>query len=54
MTIATAQLAVGTAYALFLWIAPDARKPPKITGNDFIKMLPAGICSAGGISHCTK
>lgn len=47
MTIATAQLAVGVIYALFLWAAPDARKPPKITTSDFIKMLPSGICSAG-------
>jgi solute carrier family 35 protein E1 len=47
MTIATAQLAVGCVYALFLWVAPDARKMPTITFNDFIKMLPVGICSAG-------
>jgi len=42
-----AQLAVGSIYAIFLWVAPDARKAPKITFSDFIKMLPAGICSAG-------
>ena len=47
MTIATAQLAVGVVYALFLWVAPDARKPPQITVGDFIKMIPAGVCSAG-------
>jgi len=47
MTIATAQLAVGAVYALFLWVAPDARKPPQITVSDFIKMIPAGVCSAG-------
>jgi len=47
MTIATAQLAVGVIYALFLWIAPDARKSPKITVSDFFKMIPAGVCSAG-------
>lgn len=47
MTIATAQLAVGVIYALFLWIAPDARKPPTVTFNDLYKMLPVGICSAG-------
>lgn len=47
MTIATAQLAVGVVYAIFLWIAPDARKPPKITVADFLKMIPAGVCSAG-------
>jgi solute carrier family 35 protein E1 len=47
MTIATAQLAIGVIYALFLWVAPDARTPPKITTSDFIKMIPAGVCSAG-------
>lgn len=47
MTIATAQLAVGCIYALFLWIAPDARKSPKITVSDFLKAIPAGACSAG-------
>ena len=40
MTIATAQLAVGCVYGIFLWIAPDARKPPQITLSDFIKMIP--------------
>jgi solute carrier family 35 protein E1 len=47
MTIATAQLAVGVIYALFLWVAPDARKAPKITVSDFVKAIPAGVCSAG-------
>lgn len=47
MIIATAQLTVGAVYALFLWVAPDARAPPKITVNDFIKMIPSGVCSAG-------
>lgn len=47
MTLATAQLGVGVIYALFLWIAPDARAPPKITLSDFIKMIPSGVCSAG-------
>jgi len=47
MTLATGQLAVGVAYAIFLWVAPDARKPPKITFSDFVTMLPAGICTAG-------
>jgi len=47
MTIATAQLGVGVLYALFLWVAPDARKPPKITVSDFVKMIPSGVCSAG-------
>jgi solute carrier family 35 protein E1 len=47
MTLAVCQLAVGVVYALFLWVAPDARKPPSITMSDFIAMLPAGICTAG-------
>lgn len=47
MTLATAQLAVGVVYAIFLWVAPDARKPPAITFNDFMQMVPAGVCSAG-------
>jgi solute carrier family 35, member E1 len=47
MSIATAQLLVGVVYAIFLWVAPDARSPPKVTFNDVIKMIPAGVCSAG-------
>ena len=47
MTIATAQLGIGCIYAIFLWVAPDARKPPKITFKDFFRMIPAGVCSAG-------
>jgi len=47
MTIATAQLGIGVIYAIFLWVAPDARKPPKITASDFLKMIPSGVCSAG-------
>ena len=39
MSLATAQLAVGCVYAIFLWVAPDARKPPKITFADFLKMV---------------
>eukprot|EP00598_Pedospumella_elongata_P004626 CAMPEP_0184972316 /NCGR_PEP_ID=MMETSP1098-20130426/4326_1 /TAXON_ID=89044 /ORGANISM="Spumella elongata, Strain CCAP 955/1" /LENGTH=325 /DNA_ID=CAMNT_0027494573 /DNA_START=86 /DNA_END=1063 /DNA_ORIENTATION=- len=47
MTLATGQLVVGVAYAVFLWVAPDARKAPKITVSDFITMIPAGVCTAG-------
>lgn len=47
LIIATAQLAVGFVYALFLWVAPEARKPPTITLSDFMLMIPAGVCSAG-------
>lgn len=47
MTIATAQLAVGVIYAIFLWVAPDARAFPKITFSDLLKTIPSGVCSAG-------
>eukprot|EP01041_Mallomonas_annulata_P000173 gene173-298_t len=47
MTIATAQLFIGVIYAVFLWIAPDARKSPKLTFSDILKAIPAGVCSAG-------
>ena len=47
MTLALGQLAVGVVYALFLWVAPDARKAPQITVSDFFTMLPAGVCTAG-------
>ena len=45
MTIATAQLAVGVVYAVFLWVAPDARKAPKITAEDFLKMVSYYKCT---------
>jgi len=47
MTIATLQLGVGCIYALFLWLAPDARKTPSITMEDYVKTLPVGFTSAG-------
>mmetsp|Transcript_31038 Transcript_31038/g.70994 ORF Transcript_31038/g.70994 Transcript_31038/m.70994 type:complete len:404 (-) Transcript_31038:29-1240(-) len=47
MTIATLQLGVGCIYALFLWLAPDARKTPSITSEDWVKTLPVGFTSAG-------
>eukprot|EP00746_Dinoflagellata_sp_MGD_P144926 gnl/MRDRNA2_/MRDRNA2_77625_c0_seq1.p1 gnl/MRDRNA2_/MRDRNA2_77625_c0~~gnl/MRDRNA2_/MRDRNA2_77625_c0_seq1.p1 ORF type:complete len:354 (-),score=60.33 gnl/MRDRNA2_/MRDRNA2_77625_c0_seq1:214-1233(-) len=37
---------VGAMYALFLWAAPDARKLPKITRSDFVKMIPVSLCTA--------
>lgn len=46
MIIATAQLAVGAIYALFLWGSGVAKKPT-ITQADIIKCIPAGVCSAG-------
>jgi len=47
MTLSCLQLGVGVLYATFLWAAPDARKLPKVTVDDVIKMLPVGICAAG-------
>jgi solute carrier family 35 protein E1 len=47
MTIATLQLGVGVVYALFLWAAPDARKRPAITFDDYMKTLPVGFTAAG-------
>jgi len=47
MILATAQLLVGVIYALFLWVAPDARAPPKITFDDLLRCIPSGVCSAG-------
>jgi len=46
-TIAACQLAVGVAYAAFLWIAPDARKKPKITFSDWSATLPVSLVTAG-------
>lgn len=47
MTLATAQLAVGAVYGLYLWLAPDARERPKLSVHDFIRMVPVAICVAG-------
>lgn len=50
MTISTLQLGVGCLYALFMWVAPDARETPSVTFDDIIKMLPVGFCFAGAHS----
>ena len=34
-------------YALYLWIAPDARPTPQITFNDLTKIAPVASCAAG-------
>lgn len=47
LTIATLQLGVGCVYATFLWAAPDARKLPRITMDDMVKMMPVAFTSAG-------
>lgn len=50
MIISTAQLGVGMLYALFMWVAPDARARPKTTRKDIVAMLPVSICAAGAHS----
>jgi len=50
MTISSLQLGVGCIYALFLWVAPDARARPKITLDDITKMLPVAFCAMGAHS----
>lgn len=47
MSISSMQLGVGVIYALFLWFAPDARKKPNISKDDFVKMLPVSFCFMG-------
>ena len=50
MTISSLQLAVGALYAMFLWVAPDARAKPTVTMDDIIRMLPVAFCFMGAHS----
>jgi solute carrier family 35, member E1 len=50
MTISSLQLGVGAIYALYLWVAPDARKKPTVTMEDLIKMIPVSFCFMGAHS----
>lgn len=50
MTISGLQLAVGCVYALFLWVAPDAREKPRVTLDDVTRMLPVAFCAMGAHS----
>ena len=50
MTISTLQLGVGMIYAIFMWLAPDAREKPTVTKDDIIKMLPVAFCFMGAHS----
>lgn len=47
MCLAVGQLSVGVIYALFLWIAPEARRLPKTTASDLVKMIPVAFATAG-------
>jgi len=49
LIIGTTQLAIGSIYAIFLWIAPNVRKFPEITTNDILRLIPLGFCFS--ISH---
>jgi solute carrier family 35 protein E1 len=44
--IATCQLGVGVVYAVFLWVAPDARPKPEITLQDWRATLPVSFAAA--------
>jgi len=46
MTLATLQLLVGSVYAIFLWVAPEARALPKITFSQFVSLAPLGFFAA--------
>lgn len=50
MTISALQLGVGAIYAIFLWLAPDARQKPTVTVDDIVKMLPVAFCFMGAHS----
>ena len=45
-TLATIQLIVGSIYAIFLWVAPDARKPPKLSFAQVMQLAPLGFWAA--------
>lgn len=48
VAIATTQLLVGVLYSVYLWIAPECRPFPKdLKIQDIVRLIPAGICSAG-------
>jgi len=50
MIISTMQLGVGMLYAIFLWLAPDARPAPTTTVADIKAMIPVSVCNAGAHS----
>ena len=45
-TLATIQLIVGAVYALFLWLAPEARAAPKMTFGQVMQLAPLGFWAA--------
>jgi solute carrier family 35 protein E1 len=47
VTIGFLQYVIGSAYALYLWAAPDCRPLPETTMDDLKKILPVAACAAG-------
>jgi solute carrier family 35 protein E1 len=47
VTIGFVQLLIGSVYALWLWIQPDARPLPETTTDDLMKVVPVAACAAG-------
>jgi len=45
-TLATIQLVVGSLYALFLWLAPDARAAPRMSFAQIMQLAPLGFFAA--------
>ena len=50
MALSSLQLAVGSLYGIFLWLAPDARQKPKVTKDDLVKLIPVSFCFMGAHS----
>jgi solute carrier family 35 protein E1 len=48
-TSAVFQLVIGSVYAVFLWVAPDARPAPKMTFAQVMQLAPLGLWAA--IAH---
>ena len=47
VTIGFLQMLIGSCYALYLWMAPDARTFPSVTLDDLTKIAPVASCAAG-------
>ena len=47
LLVASLQLLVGVCYAMALWVAPDARTPPRPTRGDLQSLLPVCVCFCG-------
>jgi len=47
ITIGFVQMLLGSCYAIYLWIAPDARPIPRTTLHDLMQIAPVAACAAG-------